>query len=110
LASGLAQDWDPSANLFVRLRGLHPLIAAAAGVWLLVYGISSMSRRPDLRTAAWTMIGLLAVQLGAGVLNLVLLAPVWMQLVHLLLADLLWISLVLLWAGLLSPHKESPRF
>jgi hypothetical protein len=29
-------------------------------------------------------------------LNLLLLAPVWMQIVHLLLADLLWIALVVL--------------
>ena len=36
------------------------------------------------------------VQLGAGGLNLLLLAPVWMQITHLLLADLVWISLVLL--------------
>ena len=38
----------------------------------------------------------------AGATNLLLLAPGWMQLVHLLLADLLWISLVLLCAGTLA--------
>jgi hypothetical protein len=36
------------------------------------------------------------VQLAAGLLNVALLAPVWMQIVHLLLADLLWIAFVLL--------------
>jgi len=41
-------------------------------------------------------------QLLAGLVNLVLLAPVWMQLVHLLLADLLWIVLVLLAAATLA--------
>jgi len=35
----------------------------------------------------------------AGMINLGLLAPVWMQLVHLLLADLVWIALVLLAAA-----------
>jgi heme A synthase len=35
-------------------------------------------------------------QLCAGALNLLLLAPVWMQIAHLLLADLVWIALVLL--------------
>jgi hypothetical protein len=34
--------------------------------------------------------------------NLVLLAPVWMQIIHLLLADLVWISLVLLGAVALA--------
>ena len=40
-------------------------------------------------------------QLVAGVVNVMLLAPVWMQLLHLLLADALWITLVLLGAVLL---------
>jgi hypothetical protein len=35
-------------------------------------------------------------QLLAGVLNLLLLAPIGMQLAHLLLANLLWIALVVL--------------
>jgi heme A synthase len=39
---------------------------------------------------------LVFVQLAVGVLNMVLLAPVWMQIVHLLIADLLWIALVVL--------------
>ena len=38
--------------------------------------------------------GLVSVQLGAGMANIALLAPVWMQIVHLLLADLLWVALV----------------
>jgi heme A synthase len=41
------------------------------------------------------------IQLLAGLINVVLLAPVWMQLLHLLLADALWITLVLLGAVLL---------
>jgi len=40
-----------------------------------------------------------ALQMGFGALNLLLLAPNWMQLVHLLLADLFWISLVLMCAA-----------
>jgi heme A synthase len=43
--------------------------------------------------------GLAIAQLVAGPLNVALLAPVWLQLVHLLLADLVWISLVLLTAN-----------
>ena len=39
---------------------------------------------------AWTELAGAAL----GLLNVVLLAPTWMQLVHLLLADLLWLALV----------------
>jgi heme A synthase len=37
---------------------------------------------------------LVFLQLAAGAVNIVLLAPVWMQILHLLLADLLWVALV----------------
>ena len=102
LAAGLAQDLDPAANIFLRLRLFHPLIAAAVGAWLLFYAVSAASRRPDVAGRAWSLVALLGAQIVAGVVNLLLLAPVWMQVVHLLLADLLWITLVLLSGAMLS--------
>jgi heme A synthase len=42
----------------------------------------------------------------AGVVNVLLLAPVWMQLAHLLLADLLWIGYVLFSASVLAARGE----
>jgi heme A synthase len=98
LAEGLAQDWDSSSNLFVRLRGLHPVLAAGVAVWLVIYAIGGAARAPEIRRLAWIVTGLVAVQTAAGIVNLLLLAPVWMQILHLLLADLVWISLVLLCA------------
>ncbi len=103
LAEGLARDFDPAASIFVRLRILHPMIAALAGAWLLFYAAASAGRRPDLRPRAWLLLAMVAAQITAGVANLLLSAPVWMQIVHLLLADALWISLVLLCAGTLEP-------
>ena len=103
LAEGLARDLDPAASIFVRLRILHPVIAAIAATWLLFYAAASAGRRPDLRPRAWLLLAMLAAQITAGVVNLLLSAPVWMQIVHLLLADALWISLVLLCAGTLEP-------
>jgi len=110
LAAGLAQDLDPAANIFLRLRLFHPLIAAAVGAWLLFYAVSSASHRPDVSGRAWTLVALLGAQIVAGVVNLLLLAPVWMQLVHLLLADLLWITLVLLAAATIKfqPSAADP--
>ena len=106
LAAGLAQDLDPAANIFLRLRVFHPLIAAAVGAWLLFYAVSSASRRPDVGGRAWSVVALLGAQIVAGVVNVLLLAPVWMQTVHLLLADLLWITLVLLSASMLAAARE----
>ena len=52
------------------------------------------------------MTWLIGCQLAAGILNVVLLAPVWLQLAHLLLADAVWIAYVFLGADTLaSPGK-----
>jgi heme A synthase len=105
LRAGMALDFDPAASIFVRLRWWHPLIAGAAACWLVIYVVASASRRSDLRRWAWIVLGLAGAQLVAGAVNLLLLAPVWMQIVHLLLADLVWISLVLFAATLLSARR-----
>src|SRR5580704_15975852 len=39
LAAGLAQDFSPASSVLLRLRGLHPLIAAAVGAWLTLYAV-----------------------------------------------------------------------
>jgi heme A synthase len=49
-----------------------------------------------LRTAGMRVAVIVFVQVMAGFANIYLLAPVWMQLLHLLIADVLWIAVVLL--------------
>ena len=105
LAAGLARDFAPSANLWVRLRLFHPMIAGAAAVWLGYYALSRVSRRPDLRPHALVLLALVGAQIVAGVCNLILLAPVWMQILHLLLADCVWIALVTFCADALSESQ-----
>ncbi|MBZ5728583.1 MAG: COX15/CtaA family protein [Acidobacteriia bacterium] len=102
LAAGFVQDFDPAANLFVRLRGLHPLVASFAAAWLVFYAVSAAPPSPDARRYSRALLMAVAGQLALGAANLLLLAPVWTQLLHLLLADLLWISLVLLAAARLA--------
>jgi heme A synthase len=101
LSEGIAQDFAPTAHFLVRLRIWHPLIALLNGLYLLFLGglIYLFRATPHIQRLALTLIGLFVAQLVAGMINLGLLAPVWMQLVHLLLADLVWIALVLLAAA-----------
>ncbi|HTX34814.1 MAG TPA: COX15/CtaA family protein [Bryobacteraceae bacterium] len=114
LSAGLAQDFSPMANFWLRLRLFHPMIAAAVAVWLGYYALSNMARHLELRPRAVVLLGLVALQLAAGAANLLLLAPLWMQILHLLLADLIWISLVILCAEaasaapLTAGHAPSP--
>jgi heme A synthase len=97
LAQGLAEDLNPASNLFVRLRWLHPLAAAVGGTWLMLATLAA-ARNPSLTRPARLAAALLAFQLAVGAVNLLLLAPVWLQLVHLLVADAAWVALVLLFA------------
>jgi heme a synthase len=102
LAAGFAQDLDPAANIFLRLRIFHPGIAVAVEAWIAAFAIWSMLRRPPAKRLAIGVLVAAGVQLAAGLVNLVLLAPGWMQIVHLLLADVLWILLVWLSATMLA--------
>ena len=61
----------------------------------MINWISSRIKKRLNRQIGWLLISLFAVQLVAGLVNVLLLAPVWMQMLHLLLSDLVWISLVL---------------
>jgi heme a synthase len=102
-ADGLAATLSPSSHVLLRLRALHPVIAVSAGV-LLMFGASRLAATDDElgQRLARTTLMLAGVQLLGGLLNLLLLAPVWMQIVHLLVADLLWIAFVLLGARTLA--------
>jgi heme A synthase len=97
LASGLAQDLSANAHLFVRLRALHPLLAALTAVLTLGALAVVRSLRParSVRLLANTASALVFGQVMLGVFDLVTLAPVWAQLAHLVLADAVWIALVL---------------
>lgn len=98
LAAGFRQDFDPAANVFLRLRWFHPFSAVMAAACLSFYAMRVEARLPAAKPYARTLLTLVGLQVGAGAVNLFLLAPVWMQILHLLLADLLWISVVLLTA------------
>jgi cytochrome c oxidase assembly protein subunit 15 len=98
LAEGMRQDLASSANFLIRLRTAHPVLAILAAAYFAVLAVSVMRSKPAPLTGhiALGVFALSFAQLCAGAINLALLAPIGMQIVHLLLADLLWIALVLL--------------
>jgi len=102
-AEGFAATLSPSSHILLRLRALHPVIAVTVGV-LLMFAAPRLAADDDgLAERLGRKVLLLAsVQLLGGLLNVLLLAPVWMQIVHLLVADLLWIAFVLLGARVLQ--------
>lgn len=98
LSSALQQDFSSAAPWLLRLRWLHPASAIVAGAlvsWMLMQAFRSprIARR---RRLAIFVLSLFGIQYLLGVLDVLLRAPTWLQILHLLGADLLWITLVLL--------------
>jgi heme A synthase len=105
LAEALRADMSATSHLLIRLRVLHPVLAVALVIGLLT-GAPRLANGsgPAGRGLSRAVMTGAAVQLLLGFLNVVLLAPVWLQLVHLLLADAIWIGFVLLAATSQQRH------
>ncbi|MGQ0600375.1 MAG: COX15/CtaA family protein [Anaerolineales bacterium] len=97
--------------LLVNLRLWHPAIAITVGVGLIVMALSISSLTPNSAARRWAYltVGLVLAQWCVGFLNVYLRVPLWTQLVHLVLADLTWITLILWSASALSDVSLQPR-
>ena len=111
LAAGFRQDFSPAANFLVHLRILHPFVAAVSGLLFATVAFFALrvSSRPRMRMLSVVVIVSTFVQLCLGVLNLALLAPIWMQIIHLLSADVVWMALVLFVAEAAVPLQVKPQ-
>ncbi|HEX6386764.1 MAG TPA: COX15/CtaA family protein [Anaerolineae bacterium] len=114
LAEGIRQDFSPTAHFLIRLRLWHPLLGIVLGLYLIWASTLVSAMRPSPHTIGFSraLKVLFIIQLAVGALNVYLLAPVWIQLVHLLLADAVWIALILLSATALAeevPEAERTR-
>ena len=113
LKNALVQEFSSNSHVLLRLRTLHPVVAAVAFLYVLwmVRKLSKNRERPSGILPFLT--ATLLAQVALGVLNVLLLAPVWLQLTHLLVAEMVWILLVLASADLSFSDKtfrpSSPR-
>ncbi|HZQ08453.1 MAG TPA: COX15/CtaA family protein, partial [Anaerolineae bacterium] len=108
LAQGLQQDLNPTAHFLIQLRVIHPIVAVltAGYIWLFASLFHGAEGAITGRLATALRL-LVLVQLFAGGINILLLAPTWMQLLHLFIADMVWITLVLYGASLLALETEA---
>lgn len=107
LRAAVAQDFAAGSPWLIRVRWVHPVSAVVAAVfvvWMLrrVWGQTGWAGQ-----AGRVVAGLLTAQFVLGVADVVLLAPVWMQLLHLMGADLYWVALVALSAGTILDPKTA---
>ncbi len=115
LSEGVFQDLDPSAHFLLRLRVFHPLLAVLTS--LVLIGMATavvLSERSQQQKKLASALGtLVLLQITLGFANLLLLAPLALQLGHLLLANLVWASFLLLGAAefeLPPAYDELSRF
>jgi protoheme IX farnesyltransferase len=100
----LERSLTPGEHFLVRLRVLHPLIAVSVGLYVVFAGYLVAHLRPSEKTRlfAHLLAYLYGAQLLAGLVNVALKAPVWMQILHLFLAYAVWVLFVLLSAAALA--------
>jgi cytochrome c oxidase assembly protein subunit 15 len=107
LAARLAADQATTATFLEHGRAVHPLVAFTAAVLVLTVAWKTPEKRPvrEVEAGARVVMALVFAQVGAGVLNVLLSAPGWMQVVHLGLATSVWIALVVFYATTISARR-----
>ena len=96
LSGSIRSDFSTTSHFLLRLRLLHPVIAiigAAYVIWL--FATYALRRSGVLRKFAIALFLVIVLQVSLGILNVLLLAPIWLQITHLLVGDLFWVVLLL---------------
>jgi heme a synthase len=109
LSQGFAQDFSDTSHILLRLRILHPIFSVSLAVYL--FFIATWFKKvssADVWTHRWASVlqGLVVLQLIIGGFTLITLAPIVMQIIHLLLADFVWISIVLMTASFFTRNRS----
>ncbi|MGC1871904.1 MAG: COX15/CtaA family protein [Acidobacteriaceae bacterium] len=115
LLDAIRQDFSASAPLLLRLRWIHPASAFLAGafvLWLLVRAFRR-DAPAKMHTLGMAVLVTLLLQYLLGVFDVLGQQPTWLQILHLLGANVFWIFLVLLTANYClvekSPAGETVR-
>jgi cytochrome c oxidase assembly protein subunit 15 len=103
----MAQDFSAGSHFLLRLRVLHPALAILTTIVIAIF-VSRASRDNSRARQFAVFVGIAIVsQLFLGMLNITLQAPVWLQMIHLCVADVVWIGTVMVAAeAVLVPPKE----
>ncbi len=97
LVSGMAEDLSPTAHFLVRLRVLHPVLAIGTSValWLVLGATEKLNHNRGLLAQLTLACRFLLIsQVTIGILNWLLMAPHWLQLVHLGVSNALWVAVI----------------
>lgn len=110
LTEGVAKDFSETSHILLRLRVFHPILSIMVGVFLIFLASWFKSKaNGNIWIKRWANVLsiLILIQFAWGALTLLTLAPIVMQLVHLFLADAIWITFVLMSAGFLAEQTDA---
>jgi len=109
LSDAVEIDKTPIAAILVSVRGIHPALAVLGGgaIFFVMIQLSDVASGTALKMLIAVQL-VIAAQFIVGVLNIALLTPLETQIIHLVLADTLWILLLLLTARLLTSRVPEP--
>ena len=108
--SGFRAELTPGAPWLVQARVLHPLVAILVGL-AVAYGVTALSHNRGDRTRmlARAVAILVLAQFGLGIINVLLATPLETQVIHLAMANAVWIAYLLFAAALLGePARTEP--
>jgi heme A synthase len=99
LSEGFASDFSVDSPFLIQLRIFHPILAVGLGLWWYILSLTypqglQKHREKEVQTWAQAIQVLVFISLGFGVVNYLLMAPVWAALAHLGLADIFWLASV----------------
>jgi heme A synthase len=105
LRHAVVQDFSSNSHILLRLRVLHPIAAVFGSIYVL-WLLQTVWRKQE--RSPWMPVALTA-QIALGTMNVILLTPVWLQMAHLLVAEIFWMLLVLASADQLFAIHHSGR-
>lgn len=109
LSEGFIKDFSETSNILLRLRIGHPILSVSVGVYLIFLAgwLKSKARENFwIQRSANVLSILVLIQFASGALTLLTLAPIVMQIIHLFLADAVWIVFILMSASVLAEQNE----
>jgi cytochrome c oxidase assembly protein subunit 15 len=99
----LAEKFGPTAPALSQLRIVHPILAVIGGI-VVAWIATSRARRGSERTRSLATLFTFVVlsQMFIGIANIFFLTPLSLQIIHLMVADVLWIGFIAFGASLLG--------
>lgn len=93
LSDAIREKLAGRGHFLQQIRVFHPLLAVAWAGTLWWWLANLWEAQPALKGRAQLLLWLTAGNLVLGAINVLLLAPIWIQILHLLWAETLWILL-----------------